>query len=65
MKRVYRSCYSCYHSEIKDNNGRRVIICHKSLRLYEPKAGQCYPEWCELKKKKGEVNKHGYSFEKS
>lgn len=63
MKRVYRSCYSCHHSEIKDNNGRRVIICHKSLRLYEPKAGQSYPEWCELKKK--EVNKNGYSFEKS
>ena len=49
MKRVYRSCYSCDYSEIKDNNGRRAIICHKSLRIYKPKAGECYPEWCELK----------------
>lgn len=48
-RREYRSCYSCDHSEIQDNDGRRVIVCNKSLQLYTPKAGECYPEWCELK----------------
>lgn len=64
MKRVYRSCYSCHYSEIQDNGNRRVIICKKSMRLYEPKAGECYPEWCELKFRK-DVNRYGYSFKES
>ena len=50
--REYRSCYSCDHSTVQDNGKSRVIICHKSLRIYKPKAGECYPEWCELRKDK-------------
>ena len=48
-RREYRSCYSCEHSEVQCNGKDRTIICYKSLRIYKPKAGECYPEWCELK----------------
>ena len=50
--REYRSCNSCEHSEVKGDGKDRVIICYKSLRMIKPKAGQCYPEWCELRKDK-------------
>ena len=47
--REYRSCYSCDYSEIHGDRKGRTIVCNKSLRIYKPKAGECYPEWCELK----------------
>lgn len=49
-RREYRSCYSCDHSEVQGDGDRRIIICYKSRRMYKPKAGECYPDWCELKK---------------
>lgn len=48
-RREYRSCYSCEHSEVQGDGKSRIIICKKSLRLYKPKGGECYPDWCELK----------------
>ena len=49
-QRKYRSCYSCDHSVVQGDGDQRVIICYKSLRIYKPKAGESYPEWCELRK---------------
>lgn len=48
-RREYRSCYSCNYSEIHADGKDRTVICKKSRRIYKPMAGECYPEWCELK----------------
>lgn len=50
MGRIYKSCYSCEHSEIKGDRKNRTIICKNSMRIYKPKAGEHYPNWCELEK---------------
>lgn len=50
MSRIYKSCYSCEYSEIKGDHKDRTIICKKSMRIYKPKAGEHYPNWCELEK---------------
>lgn len=51
-RREYRSCYSCDHSEIQETANGRIIICHKSVRLYKPKSGESFPDWCKLKYEK-------------
>ena len=56
MKRVYRSCYSCNYSEIHGDRKSRIIICKKSLRVYKPKPGESYPEWCKLENQKEGMN---------